>query len=257
MNHTTIEWTDLTWNPTTGCTKVSSGCKNCYAESLTKRFEKTWGKFSEVRLHPNRLDFPRKVKGKRIFVDSMSDLFHKDIPFDFIDKVHSVISECPENIFQIITKRVDRAKEYYVSRKHFNLKNVWFGTSIENQTVVERIQHLIQIPTKVRFLSCEPLLDQIDISVFLNAWGYIDCFPIDWVIAGGESGPGARPIQIEWVRFLRDQCITARVPFFFKQWGGRIKKKAGRELDGREWNEFPNRTLTEDEIDALLSISDE
>lgn len=119
MNHTTIEWTDLTWNPTTGCTKISSGCKNCYAESLTKRFEKKWGKFSEVRLHPNRLDFPHTVKGKRIFVDSMSDLFHKDIPFDFIDKVHSVIAECPENIFQILTKRVDRAKEYYDSEKIF------------------------------------------------------------------------------------------------------------------------------------------
>nr|EMN20955.1 phage protein Gp37/Gp68 [Leptospira santarosai serovar Arenal str. MAVJ 401] len=203
-----------------------------------------WGKFSEVKLHPNRLDFPRKVNGKRIFVDSMSDLFHNDIPFDFIDQVHTVIAECPENIFQILTKRVDRAKEYYDSRRHFNLKNVWFGTSIENQTVVnERIRHLIYIPSKIRFLSCEPLLEKIDISTFLHAWVFIDCLPIDWVIVGGESGPGARPIQKDWVRFLRDQCNNANVPFFFKQWGGRKKQKNGRELEGREWNEFPKAVV--------------
>ncbi|EKO51478.1 DUF5131 family protein [Leptospira kirschneri] len=239
MNNTKIEWTDVTWNPTTGCTKISSGCKNCYAESLTKRFEKNWGKFSEVKLHPKRLDFPRTMKGKRIFVDSMSDLFHDEVPFDFIDQVHSVIAECPDNIFQILTKRIERAKEYYVSRTHFNFENVWLGTSIENQKVVERIQHLIQIPTTVRFLSCEPLLEEVDVSIYLNAWGYIDCFPIDWVIAGGESGQRARPVQVEWIRSLRDQCNDARVPFFFKQWGGRNKKKSGRELDGRVWNEFP------------------
>ncbi|UPY79924.1 phage Gp37/Gp68 family protein (plasmid) [Leptospira weilii] len=244
MNHTKIEWTDLTWNPTTGCTKISSGCKNCYAESLTKRFEKMWGKFSEIKLHPNRLEFPRTVKRKRIFVDSMSDLFHKDIPFEFIDQVHSIIAECPENIFQILTKRIERAKEYYDSRKSFTLENLWLGTSIESQNVVEdRIRHLIQIPTKVRFLSCEPLLEEVDVSIYLNAWGYIDCFPIDWVIAGGESGPGARPVQAEWIRSLRDQCDTARVPFFFKQWGGRNKKESGRKLDGREWNEFPKQVL--------------
>ncbi|UOG33079.1 phage Gp37/Gp68 family protein [Leptospira noguchii] len=244
MNYTKIEWTDSTWNPTTGCSKISNGCKNCYAESLTKRFEKMWGQFSEIKLHSNRLDFPRKVKGKRIFVDSMSDLFHKDVPFDFIDKVHTVITECPENIFQILTKRIDRAKKYYDSRRHFDLKNVWFGTSIENQNVVEeRIRHLIQIPSNIRFLSCEPLLEKVDVSIYLNAWRYIDCFPIDWVIVGGESGPGARPIQIEWVRFIRDQCNNARVPFFFKQWGGRKKKEFGRELDGREWNEFPKEVV--------------
>ncbi|EKR98504.1 phage protein Gp37/Gp68 [Leptospira mayottensis 200901122] len=195
-------------------------------------------------MHPNRLDFPRTMKGKRIFVDSMSDLFHKDIPFDFIDKVHTVIAECPENIFQILTKRIERAKEYYVSRKHFNLENVWLGTSIESQNVVEdRIHHLIHIPTKVRFLSCEPLLEEVDVFFYLNAWGYIDCFPIDWVIAGGESGLRARPVHVEWIRSLRDQCNDARVPFFFKQWGGRNKKESGRKLDGREWNEFPRKVL--------------
>ncbi|WP_017851984.1 DUF5131 family protein [Leptospira interrogans serovar Szwajizak] len=244
MNQTTIEWTDLTWNPTTGCTKVSAGCKNCYAETLTKRFEKLWGNFSHVRLHPNRLSFPLKFKGKRIFVDSMSDLFHKDVPFEFIDQVHSVIGECPENIFQILTKRIERAKEYYASRKGLSLENVWIGTSIENQSVVEdRLRHLIHIPAKVRFLSCEPLLEEIDISIYLNAWGYIDCFPIDWVIAGGESGPKTRPVQAEWIRFLRDQCKNAKVPFFFKQWGGRNKKETGRELDGKIWNEFPKEIV--------------
>ncbi|EMO64125.1 phage protein Gp37/Gp68 domain protein [Leptospira borgpetersenii serovar Pomona str. 200901868] len=164
------------------------------------------------------------MKGKRIFVDSMSDLFHDEVPFDFIDQVHSVMAECPDNVFQILTKRTERAKEYYVSRKHFNFENVSLGTSIENQKVVERIQHLIQIPTTVRFLSCEPLLEEVDVSIYLNAWGYIDCFPIDWVIAGGESGQRARPVHVEWIRSLRDQCNDARVPFFSNNGEDEIRK---------------------------------
>lgn len=261
---TKIEWTDEVWNPVTGCSKVSEGCKNCYAERFSHRFgwtKKPWtvGNASEnVKVHPGRLEQPLQWrKPRKIFVNSMSDLFHEQVPFEFIDKVFSIMALVPQHTFQILTKRPERMKEYIAHRaakefshlKHIKwpLPNVWLGVSVENQKAAdERIPLLLDTPAAVRFLSCEPLLGPVDLERPVPGSRPVNgVYPpwmihlLDWVIVGGESGPGARPMHPDWVRSLRDQCQQAGVPFFFKQWGG--KKKAGRLLDGEEWNELPRR----------------
>lgn len=348
---TTIEWTDRTWNPVTGCTKVSPGCANCYAERITERF-KGKGSFERVVLASDHLEDPLHWrKPQRIFVNSMSDLFHEDIPVEFIDKVFAVMAMCPQHTFQILTKRPERMREYLrqiqddekdmhrwegaateimgspllvqISEMDWPLKNVWLGVSVENQHFAdERIPILLGTPAAIRFISAEPLLGPVDLRHLVHGpdvpvrpkpgtWGMtgtgplptekkssgsqVDAltgqwkdatgelvgtlpYPLDWVIVGGESGPGARPMHPDWARSLRDQCNAANVPFLFKQWGewshityfdakgpmlkisvpahvenkstreivmGNVnmvrwgKKKSGRLLDGREWNEFP------------------
>lgn len=226
MNRTKIEWTDYTWNPVTGCTKVSQGCKNCYAETLTKRFGAHWGKqsFRDVTAHPERLNEPvelgKRLHGKKVFVCDMSDLFHEDVPFIFILAVFDVMKKCYKTTFQVLTKRIDRA---HALLAHLRLdyeipKNMWIGTSCEDQkTADERIPLLLRVPSTVRFVSCEPLLGPIDLNQVQRS--YPSNSTIAWVIAGGESGHNARPMHPDWLRSLRDQCAENKVPFFFKQWG--------------------------------------
>jgi protein gp37 len=325
-----IEWCDTTWNPVTGCTKVSEGCRNCYAATFAERWRGTKGHYFEngfdLTLRPDKLDQPLKwTKPRKIFVNSMSDLFHKDVPDDFIDQVFAVMALCPQHTFQILTKRPERMFEYFnvLGRQEslghiamylyeklggrgdcslaaglihgsgratnlpevperpvaWPLPNVWLGTSVENQKAAdERIPLLLQTPAAVRFLSCEPLLGEVNLRPWFPwdrhrknkpGWKRNPEYQqgIHWVIVGGESGHGARPMHPEWARSLRDQCQAAGVSFFFKQWGewhplpwkqietsGKAKyfaeidwtfiktgkHQAGRLLDGREWNEFPN-----------------
>ncbi|MBI5428781.1 MAG: phage Gp37/Gp68 family protein [Nitrospinae bacterium] len=232
-----IEWTDSTWNPVTGCTKISPGCKHCYAETFSERWRGISGHPYEqgfdMRFWPERLTQPLDWKKPRaIFVNSMSDLFHEDIPFSYIEKVFRVMEKAHWHTFQILTKRAERLSG---SACRLNWPaNVWMGVSIETPEYLRRVDCLRNVPAKTRFLSIEPLLDKMGI---LNLKG------IDWVIAGGESGPGARQMDPIWVREIRDQCLKNKVPFFFKQWGGFQKKKAGRELDGRTWDEMPHYRL--------------
>ena len=229
-----IEWTEQTWNPTVGCTKVSPGCKNCYAETMAKRLRAmgTPGYENGFRLTlmPDRLDEPmRRRKPTVYFVNSMSDVFHPKVPFEFIDRIFETIERSPQHTYQMLTKRADRMATYFRTRRP--PANAWLGVSVENRRHgVPRIDFLRQVPAKVRFLSVEPLLEHL---------GPIDLSGIHWVIVGGESGPAARPLDPAWARDLRDQCRRAGVPFFFKQWGGTQKKKAGRTLDGRTWDEMP------------------
>lgn len=228
-----IEWTDATWNPVTGCTKVSQGCKFCYAERFAIRLQAMgnprYDNGFRVTLHHDLVDLPlRWRKPRKIFVASMSDLFHDDVPFEFIHAVFQTIVVTPQHIYQVLTKRVHRAAEL-VPRLPWP-PNLWIGTSVESEEVVGRIEYLRRIPAKVRFLSLEPLLGPLP-NLPLEG--------INWVIVGGESGPGARPLDPDWVRDIRDQCLRRRIPFFFKQWGGRNKKATGRSLDGRTWDEFP------------------
>jgi len=300
-----IEWTDDTWNPITGCTRVSSGCDNCYSVTMTRRLaamgqEKYTGLVNPgkghfngvVKCHPDVLSLPlRWRKPRRVFVNSMSDLFHEGVPDDFIARVWQAMHMAPKHTFQILTKRPERMRKWvnrcanggnlgwmthdgsppahaYVgtgvivgTHDNWPLPNVWLGTSVEDQNAAdERIPHLLETPAAVRFLSCEPLLGPIDLSCRHAQQPYCthcsghehlchgDLGEIHWVIAGGESGPGARPMHPDWARSLRDQCATAGVPFFFKQWGTwsgeaypvRVgKKKAGRVLDGRLHDEYP------------------
>lgn len=228
-----IEWTESTWNPVTGCTKVSEGCRNCYAFAMAKRLTAMGNPRYEngfnVTLHPDLIELPLTWKKPRqIFVNSMSDLFHKEVPLEFIQQVFAVMEKASWHTFQILTKRSDRLLEL---SEHLPWpKNVWQGVSVENQSVINRIDHLRQVPAKVRFLSVEPLLGPL---VNLNLDG------IDWVIVGGESGFGARPMEADWVRGVRDQCLEQRTAFFFKQWGGVQKHRHGRILDGRTWDEYP------------------
>ena len=235
-----IEWTDATWNPTTGCSKVSPGCANCYAETLSLRFgrsTKPWTPANaeeNVTIHPARFDMPLKWREpKRIFVDSMSDLFHELVPDHVIASVWQTMAKAPRHQFQILTKRPERMPQIVARRveEHGVLPNVWLGTSIENDRWVGRADDLRATPAAVRFISAEPLLAPLP---------SLDLADIDWLIVGGESGSDHRPIREEWVVDLRDRAVEAGVAFFFKQWGGRTPKSGGRALDGRTWDEFPN-----------------
>ncbi len=238
MGTTKIEWTDKTWNPVTGCSPVSPGCANCFARRMAKRL-KAMGQAKyrnefEVTCHPETLDEPtRWKKPRRVFVCSMSDLFHKDVPHKFIDDVFTTIEENPRHIFQLLTKRPEQMQAYMRKRRGRFLHNLWPGVSVEDQQRAdERIEWLLSTSAAVRFLSIEPMLGPVDLPPWLRH--------LDWVIVGGESGPGARPMHLGWVRGVRDQCIAAGVPFHFKQWGGVNKKLAGRLLDGRTWDEMPD-----------------
>lgn len=239
---TKIEWTDEVWNPVTGCTKVSQGCKNCYAERIAERF---WGdrKFTDVQCHEDRLEIPLHwKKPRKIFVNSMSDLFHPAVPFDFVDEVFAAIWKADQHTYQILTKRPERMHDYFKRGNwmlDYPLSNVWLGVSCEDQKAAdERIPWLLKTPAAVRFVSYEPALGPVDFETYIEQGEYEEP-PLDWIIAGGESGPGARPAHPDWFRSVRDQCVEAGVPFFFKQWGGVDKNAAGRLLDGREWNEYP------------------
>jgi len=232
-NKSNIEWTEMTWNPVTGCTKVSQGCKHCYAERMAKRLtamgaERYRNGFT-VTLHPDLVDIPRGWRQPRVvFVNSMSDLFHDDIPLAYIQRVFATMRDCPHHTFQVLTKRSERLAEL---APHLQWpENVWMGVSVEDTRVLHRVSDLQSVPAKVRFLSLEPLI------------GPLQALPLDgihWVIVGGESGPKARPMRKEWVKDILRQCRAARVPFFFKQWGGTRKDLAGRELNGRTYDEMP------------------
>lgn len=234
-NKSAIEWTNTTWNVITGCDKVSPGCSNCYAEKFAIRLQKMGTKkYSngfKITIHEDVIDFPLKIKEPRmIFVNSMSDLFHKEISFEFIRMIFDVIKKAKWHQFQILTKRSERLKEFGKIYGKFP-DNIWIGVSVENQYFKNRITDLKSIDSKVHFLSLEPLIGQI---------GQLELEEIEWVIAGGESGYNHRPCKIEWVREIRDQCIKTDTPFFFKQWGGMTSKSNGRLLDGEIWHQFPN-----------------
>ncbi len=229
-----IEWTESTWNPVTGCTKVSPGCKNCYAEALARRLramgQPNYRNGFQLTMHEHALELPLSWKQpKLIFVNSMSDLFHPDVPPDFIKRVFDVMESASHHCFQVLTKRAERLAE--ISDELSWPENVWMGVSIENRDYSCRADHLRETGAAMKFLSLEPLIGPVD---------NLDLFGIDWVIVGGESGPGARAMGIDWVREIRVQCLREGVPFFFKQWGGVNKKKAGRMLDGRTWDEMPS-----------------
>jgi protein gp37 len=235
-----IEWTDATWNPVTGCTKISPGCKHCYAETFAERFRGVPGHPYEqgfdLKLWPERLAAPLRWRESRmIFVNSMSDLFHHGVPDDFIEKVFETMAVAKHHTFQVLTKRPDRMAAWHAAHNEFwKLPNVWLGTSVENRSYgLPRINHVREIRATVRFLSIEPLLEDL---------GTIDLRKIDWVIVGGESGRGARPMEEQWVLSIRQQCIASKVPFFFKQWGGVFKKRTGRRLLGRTWDAMPTPT---------------
>ena len=232
-----IEWTEATWNPVTGCTKISLGCRNCYAERMARRLhamgQDNYRNGFRPTTHNHVLDVPFVWKKPRtIFVNSMSDLFHEEIPESFIADVFETMQLAHRHTFQILTKRADRLAEQ-ADRLPWPI-NVWMGVSVESSRYLSRVDRLREVPAAVRFLSIEPLLARIP---SLNLRG------IDWVIVGGESGPGARPMQADWVREIRDRCAESKVPFFFKQWGGVRKRRAGRLLDGRTWDEMPKPIL--------------
>ena len=236
MTTTKIEWTEKSWNPLTGCDKISTGCKNCYAERMAKRLQamgqKNYQNGFKLTLHENAINIPLSwKKPSMIFVNSMSDMFHEDVPFRFIQKVFFVMAKANWHIFQLLTKRSSRLAE--LSSQIEWPSNVWMGVSVENADYTYRIDNLMSTGASVKFLSLEPLLGPIP---------DLDLTGIDWVIVGGESGPGARPMQPEWATGIKDKCSEAKVPFFFKQWGGTNKKKAGRLLDGRTWNDMPAAT---------------
>ena len=232
-----IEWTEATWNPVTGCTKITRGCDNCYAERLAERFRGTPGhpfeRGFDLTLRPERLSQPLSWKRPRmIFVNSMSDLFHKDVPTEFIDDVFETMETADRHVFQVLTKRSSLMKDYLRCRYGSNLtpQHIWCGVSIEDDKATARIRHLREAPISIRFLSIEPLLGPI---------GDIDIEGISWVIVGGESGPNARPMKADWVLDVRSLCERKGIPFFFKQWGGRTPKSGGRLLDGIEHNAIP------------------
>ena len=234
---TGIEWTESTWNPVTGCTKISPGCKHCYAKRMAERL-RAMGQANYVNgfaltLQPHMLELPlRWKKPQTIFVNSMSDLFHEAVPLYYIQKVFETMRKAWWHRFQVLTKRASRLRELDGSLEW--AQNIWMGVSVESERYYPRIDDLRHTRAKTKFLSLEPLLGPL-----LD----LDLDGIDWVIAGGESGPRARPMDPEWVLDVRDQCGLAEVPFFFKQWGGKNKKKAGRELEGRTWDEMPKRSL--------------
>lgn len=233
MAHSSIEWTELTWNPTTGCTKISSGCKFCYAEVMSKRLQamgvEKYKDAFKVRMHLDQLAIPYTWKSSKIvFVNSMSDLFHKDISLSFIKKVFSTMNENTNHVFQVLTKRAERLFE--VQDELNWTHNIWMGVSVEDETVLDRIDFLRNTEAKVKFLSCEPLIGPLP-NLNLDA--------IDWVIVGGESGHRPRPMQADWVLDIQEQCEKAEVAFFFKQWGGKNKKANGRILNGKTYDQMP------------------
>lgn len=246
MAETSIEWTDCTWNPVAGCTIVSPGCTHCYAMRMAARLERmglpkyegttrrsggrqVWT--GRIRLDEAALELPFRWKHpKRVFVNSMSDLFHESVPDEFIGRVWSVMAATPRHSFQVLTKRPERMLSVFAKSRLPQLSNVWLGTSVENEDFKPRIAILRKVPATIRFLSLEPLLGPL---------GRLSLCNVHWVIVGGESGPKARPLRHEWVEKIRDQCEEAGVPFFFKQWGGTNKKKMGRLLNGRVWDQFP------------------
>lgn len=232
-----IEWTDTTWNPVTGCTKISSGCDNCYAERFSERFrgvkDHPFEHGFDLTLKPERVGQPLTWKKPRmVFVNSMSDLFHKEVPKEYIANVFETMEKADWHIFQVLTKRSSLMKKFVNERYKDKPvpEHIWLGISVEDQSKRSRIKHLQDTNASIRFLSIEPLIGPI---------GKLNLKDIQWVIVGGESGPYARPMQLSWARSVRDQCIKQKVPFFFKQWGGFRPKSGGRELDGEEWNEFP------------------
>ena len=235
MATTKIEWTESTWNPITGCTKISSGCKFCYAEIMARRLramgQEKYKNGFRLTLHPETLREPYLwKKPKMIFVNSMSDLFHKDVPIDYIRNIFNIIKDNPHHVFQVLTKRADILR-YYDSEGFLEWPhNLWMGVTVENADVVYRIDHLRNTGARVKFLSCEPLLTAIPNMNLQN---------IDWVIVGGESGRTPRPIKPEWVEQIKLQCQNHNTAFYFKQWGGTNKKKNGRLLNGKEYNEMP------------------
>jgi protein gp37 len=264
----TIEWTEATWNPVTGCTRISAGCANCYIER-TMPFRISGRRFSGpqigastgILLHPERLSLPpRWRRPRRVFVNSLSDLFHRDVPAEFIAEVFTTMASTPRHTYQLLTKRPGRMRSLLTAGRleeqiragghAWPLRNLWLGVSCENQaTAALRIPLLLDTPAWVRWVSCEPLLgaialDHADRDALCDGG-------LDWVVAGGESGPGARPVDPGWVRSLRDQCAAApRTAFYFKQWGGRTAKTGGRELDGRTWDEYP---IAEPELQRIVT----
>lgn len=241
-----IEWTEMTWNPVTGCIKVSQGCKHCYAERMAKRLQAMgadrYRDGFQPTLHDDLVDLPKTWKKSRlVFVNSMSDLFQEAVPEEFIRRIFSTMKDCPQHTFQILTKRSERLRELGPTLPWPG--NVWMGVSVEDSRVVGRITDLVAVPAQVRFLSCEPLIGPLE---------DIPLVGIQWVIVGGESGPGARPMRREWVESIHRQCRRSSVPFFFKQWGGVRKDMTGRELHGRTYDEMP-RTRSGEEV-ALLPV---
>jgi protein gp37 len=245
-DRTGIEWTEATWNPVTGCDRVSAGCDNCYALALAKRLKAmgvakyqndghkiTSGPGFGITTHATALDEPYRWRTPRVvFVNSMSDLFHAKVPLEFIRDVFDVIADTPQHTYQVLTKRSLRLRR--LAKELDWPSNLWMGVSVESTSVLDRIDHLRRTPARTRFLSCEPLL---------TALPELDLTNIDWVIVGGESGPSPRSMSACWVEEIRDQCIATGVAFFFKQWGGRTPKANGRSLDGRTWDEMPQPTV--------------
>ncbi|MBD3783477.1 MAG: phage Gp37/Gp68 family protein [Micrococcales bacterium] len=243
-DRSSIEWTEATWNPVTGCDRISEGCDNCYALTLAKRLKamgapkyqtdgdpRTSGPGFGVSVHHSALDQPTKWRSPRVvFVNSMSDLFHARVPVSFIRDVFDVMRDTPQHTYQVLTKRAIRARR--LADQLDWPDNMWLGVSVETSQYFGRIDELRQVPAAVRFLSCEPLLGPLD---------GIDLTGIGWVIAGGESGPNYRPMHLDWAVSIRDACVSAKVPFFFKQWGGRTPKTLGRDLEGRTWDQMPRR----------------
>lgn len=239
-----IEWTESTWNPATGCTPISLGCNHCYAMTMAKRLKAmgnaNYANGFDVTTHKNMLIKPLTWKKPRlIFVNSMSDLFHEEIPFEFIKSVFDIMKKASWHTFQVLTKRAENLAE--LAPQLTWPPNVWMGVTVESKEYLSRVDHLRTIPAAVRFLSLEPLLSPID---------NLDLKNIDWVIVGGESGPKARPMMKEWVESLQQQCTDATIPFFFKQWGGTNKKKAGRSLNGKIYSEMPKRSRTNPQHNA-------
>ncbi len=235
--NSSIEWTEATWNPVTGCTKISPGCKFCYAERMAKRLkamgQERYRDGFQLTLQPDLVELPLRWKTpKMIFVNSMSDLFHKDVPLDYIQRCFTTMKRASWHTFQVLTKRADRLAA--VAGDLDWPPNVWMGVSVENADYVDRIDFLRTVPAAIRFLSLEPLLGPLP---------NLDLTEIQWVIVGGESGPGARPMESTWVTDIRDQCQSANVPFFFKQWGGVQKSRTGRELEGMLWDGMPDLRL--------------
>ena len=264
-----IEWTDATWNPTTGCTRVSAGCDHCYAERLSKRLLATTYRSRlpvvdtpvnrrdpfAVRVWPERLRVPGSWRHpRRVFVNSMSDLFHVDVPEDFARQCFRVMLSVDRHVYQVLTKRPARAAKFV--ERHSDMfpsglpRHIWIGTSVEDQSVDYRVRHLLAVPAAVRFLSCEPLIGPLDLRAFVED-GRAD-HNLHWVIVGGESGRRARPMDPQWARSLRDQCRESGVPFFFKQWGGRTPKAGGRQLDGMTWDEYPLSERQTSQLDGEL-----